>query len=156
MATWYIFLCFQLHIPVLSTFPPLWTIFFYCTLSWSAVPIPAVFLPVLGRTEGLIHVSETLFLFLYLGVTLAIFTTVWHRWLMLGLSLTVTPTPIFAELLPNLLLHIQYLHCLLSVGYCSCIYWTLYFFPPILLVCKHNFMFYSHVPLVSSSFIPWL
>lgn len=57
----YIFLCFQLHIPVLSMFPPLWTIFFYSTLSWSAVPSPAVFLPVLGRTEGLINVSETLF-----------------------------------------------------------------------------------------------
>lgn len=92
-------------------------------------PSPAVFLPVLSRREGSIHVSETLFLFLYLSMTLAIFTTMWRCWLMLGLSLTVTPTSFFAELLPNLFLPILYLHSLLSVGHCNCICWTLFFFP---------------------------
>lgn len=84
------------------------------------------------------------FLILCLGVALAIFTTVWHCWLTLGLSLTVTPTPISAELLPNLLLHIQDLHCLLSGGYCSCVYWAS--FPPTLLFCWFENIILCSIP----------
>lgn len=105
-------------------------------------PSSAVFLPVLSRIEGSIHVSKNLFLFLYLSMTPAIFTTMWCCWLMLSLSLTVTPTS-FAELLPNLFLPILCLHSLLSVGYCNCICWSLYFFSPILLLRRYNFAFYS-------------
>lgn len=123
-------------------------------LSGVQCPSPAVFLPVLSRIDGSIYASKTLFL--YLSMTPAIFTTMWCCWLMPTLSLAVTPTSFFAELLPNLCLPILYLHSLLSVGYCNCICWTLWVFFPILLVHKYNFAFYSHMPLVSSSLIPWL
>lgn len=138
----------KLNILLLWEFLPLW-ILLQSTPPWRAVPQPrssmlAVFLPVLSRTEGSIHVSKPLLLFLYLSVTLAIFTTMWRCWLMLSLSLTVTPASFLAELLPNLFLPILYLYSLLGVEYCCCTCWTLFFFL-ILLVCKHNFVFYSSV-----------
>lgn len=139
---------FNLSIPVLWIFLPLWTLF-QSILPLSSVPqprtiMPDVFLSLLSRTGGSIHVSKPLLLFQYLSMTFAIFTTMWRCWLMLSLLLTVTPTSFFAELLPNLFLPILCLFGLLSVEYCSCTCWTL-FFSSIFLVCKYNFAFYSHV-----------